>query len=441
MVPMALRLLGLFALTLRAGSTAIGNGPKEDEEEGSSSLLPPGTGGGTGTFRHGKFTGQRKRTTWRDLSQRNYTFSFEQYLSEYGKAYSRLDEYATRKATFDDELRAIAAHNNDPRRTWKKGLNEHTDKSEAEWKAMRGYNRLIAEPPSTLVTTGSDAAAGTATSNKTTSLGQLPASVDWRERSNVVTPVKNQFGCGSCWAFSAAQSIESNVALNTGTLMYLSPQELVDCVPNPRDCGGTGGCDGATQVIAFNWASQNGLAQESLGYAKSHGLPANDAYTYTAQTGTCERKVDAVVGIKGFVHLPSNQYAPLLRAVAEEGPVSISVADASWKSYEEGVFDGIDGKCEDEHGTTISHAVQLVGYGSEGGADYWLVRNSWGTSWGEEGYMKLRRFGEGKEPCGTDFDPAAGSGCKGGPSQVRVCGLCGMLSDSSYPTGGYVGNK
>ena len=101
----------------------------------------------------------------------------------------------------------------------------------------------------------------------------------------------------------------------------------------------------------------------------------------------------------------------------------------------------LNGKCEEPNGVVISHVIQLVGYGSDGGHDYWLIRNSWGTSWGEEGYMKLRRFGEGKEPCGTDFDPAAGSGCKGGPSQVRVCGLCGMLSDSSYPTGGYVGNK
>ena len=89
-------------------------------------------------------------------------------------------------------------------------------------------------------------------------------------------------------------------------------------------------------------------------------------------------------------------------------------------------------------GTTIDHAVQLVGYGTDGGVDYWLVRNSWGTGWGEEGYIRIKRFGEGNEPCGIDEHPDQGTGCKGGPSSMKVCGLCGILSDSSYATGGFV---
>mgnify|MGYP006192210421 CR=1 FL=1 len=96
--------------------------------------------------------------------------------------------------------------------------------------------------------------------------------------------------------------------------------------------------------------------------------------------------------------------------------------------YEGGVYDG---SC----GTTIDHAVQLVGYGTDAGTDYWLVRNSWGESWGESGYIRIKRFGQGKEPCGTDESPASGSGCKGGPPTIQVCGLCGILVDSSYATG------
>ena len=99
--------------------------------------------------------------------------------------------------------------------------------------------------------------------------------------------------------------------------------------------------------------------------------------------------------------------------------------------YEEGVYDG---RC----GTDIDHAVQLVGYGTDGGKDYWLVRNSWGDDWGEDGYIRIRRFGDGKEPCGTDRRPQDGTGCSGGPKTVEVCGRCGILSDSAYPTGAFL---
>jgi len=139
------------------------------------------------------------------------------------------------------------------------------------------------------------------------------------------------------------------------------------------------------------------------------------------------------------VELPTNDYASLMTAVSTVGPVAISV-DASWGGYEEGVF-----TCDDYEttlcGTTIDHAVQLVGYGTDATAgDYWLVRNSWGTSWGEDGYIKVARYGASKdgEPCGTDTSPGDGYGCKGGPATLPVCGVSGILSASSYPTGAYV---
>ena len=358
-----------------------------------------------------------RRTNWRKLEARNYTFSFEEYLEEYGKAYDDVKEYGDRKRTYELALAEIRDHNG-AGRMWKKGLSEHTDKFDDEWKRMRGYKRsALAMPPNPSTQTSLDGLE---------LLGALPKSLDWRKQG-IVSAVKNQGGCGSCWAFSATESVESAVAKATGKLLTLSPQQFVDCVPNPRECGGTGGCGGSVAALAFNWTVRNGLA-------------LSDAYPYSEKDGTCKKKAN--VGISGWTHLPTNNYATLMHAVATAGPISISASDVHWTHYEEGIFDGdLNGKCEEPNGVVISHVIQLVGYGSDGGHDYWLIRNSWGTSWGEEGYMKLRRFGEGKEPCGTDFDPAAGSGCKGGPSQVRVCGLCGMLSDSSYPTGGYVGNK
>ena len=86
----------------------------------------------------------------------------------------------------------------------------------------------------------------------------------------------------------------------------------------------------------------------------------------------------------------------------------------------------------------VDHAVQLVGYGTEGGADYFLVRNSWGASWGEGGYIKLARIASGAQQCGTDTNPLSGNGCKNGAKTQKVCGACGMLSDSSFALGGYM---
>ena len=131
--------------------------------------------------------------------------------------------------------------------------------------------------------------------------------------------------------------------------------------------------------------------------------------------------------ISGYQRLPANDYAALMNAVATVGPVAISV-DAGWMMYEEGVYSSA---C----GSTIDHAVGLVGYGTDNGEDYWLVRNSWGSGWGEKGYIRIKRFGEGKEPCKTDKQPGEGTGCKGGPSTMQVCGLCGIMSDSRYVTG------
>lgn len=117
--------------------------------------------------------------------------------------------------------------------------------------------------------------------------------------------------------------------------------------------------------------------------------------------------------------------------MATVGPIAISVAASSfgWQLYGGGVFEG-------KHcGWVQDHAVGLVGYGSEGDKMYWIVRNSWGAGWGEKGYMRIERYGEGKEPCGVDHQPGDGSACKGDKKAVKYCGVCGILSSSSYPTG------
>lgn len=109
----------------------------------------------------------------------------------------------------------------------------------------------------------------------TAKANDLPASVDWRTESNIVTPAKDQGGCGSCWAFSAAQTFESMLAIETKTAVQdLSAQQIVDCAPNPDECGGTGGCQGSTQPLAFQ-------------YLKTAGLTTTSSYSYTGRTGSC----------------------------------------------------------------------------------------------------------------------------------------------------------
>lgn len=254
----------------------------------------------------------------------------------------------------------------------------------------------------------------------------LPASLDWRDK-NVVTPVKNQGGCGSCWAFSTAETLESHIAIATGKAPGIySPQEFVDCAPNPDQCGGTGGCQGSTQPLGFKYAMSAGVISES-------------SYPYKGRTNKCGTAgIAPVAKITNYTLLPANNYSALMNAVATVGPIAISAAAEPWQLYEGGVYNG---KC----GYDVDHAIQLVGYGNgetkglkKQKMDYWLVRNSWGGSWGEKGYIRIARFGgtPAGETCLTDKTPGDGDGCKGGPKTIEVCGLCGIMSDSSYPTGG-----
>jgi len=241
-----------------------------------------------------------------------------------------------------------------------------------------------------------------------------------------VTKVKDQGICGSCWAFSATATLESRAAIATGTLLELSEQEFVSCAKNPKHCGGTGGCDGSTQALAFE-------------YSKGQCLSAEADYPYQSgeegDTLACKTSARSpAVCHDGYVELPVNNYTALFDAI-QDGPVAISVAagERAFMLYESGILDSKS--C----GYTQDHAVTLVGYGTYKvflgkDVDYWIVRNSWGSSWGEEGFIRIRRFGEGKEPCGEDDDPLDGDACEGDDAPRTYCGICGILSSSSYPT-------
>jgi cathepsin L len=194
---------------------------------------------------------------------------------------------------------------------------------------------------------------------------------------------------GSCWAFATAAVLESQVALKSGLLFDFSPQQIAMCSPNPDNCGGSGGCYGATSEIAFDYLVESGIMEEYvMGY--------NAYFGDNAACGVTSEMIPKAT-ITGFTHLPTNNYTALMNSVAQVGPISISVDADTFHSYESGIFDG----CNQEQ-PNINHAVTLVGYGEEQGEKYWLVRNSWSASFGEAGYIRVKRTDDDDEVCAAD---------------------------------------
>jgi len=237
---------------------------------------------------------------------------------------------------------------------------------------------------------------------------QNPTRKDWRE-DGVVSAVKDQGGCGSCWAFAATECVESHYMIATKDEAILAPQYYVNCVVNDKGCGGTGGCEGAIAELAFNLTAQVGIPLEK-------DLP------YKGRDASCGSYPEAVT-CDGYHHLSPNDPDELETALASVGPVAVSVA-ANWGRYGGGVFEG---GCS-SNSCSIDHAVLAVGYDQ----DYWLIRNSWGSSWGEKGYIRLSRTHD--KDTFTDTRPADGFACKPYPATQTVAGESGVLSDSAYPT-------
>ncbi|GJX10906.1 senescence-specific cysteine protease SAG39-like protein [Tanacetum coccineum] len=218
----------------------------------------------------------------------------------------------------------------------------------------------------------------------------VPSSMDWRKKG-AVTPIKDQGQCGCCWAFSAVAAMEGITQLKTGKLISLSEQELVDCDTSGVDQG----CEGGLMDNTFDFIISN------------KGLTSESNYPYKGVDGTCNSNEESnhAATITGHEDVPANSESALLKAVASQ-PVSVAI-DASgsdFQFYSSGVFTG-------ECGTELDHGVTAVGYGtSDDGTKYWLVKNSWGTSWGQEGYIMMERDVDAKE------------------------GICGIAMQASYPT-------
>jgi cathepsin L len=332
-----------------------------------------------------------------------------------------LVSYAMRASLFQARSAEVASHNAQPGVSYKKEVNRFADHTDGELRGMLGYRRVG----------HLKAAAGSGSFLEVKpSLKALASSVDWRSKlNNSRNFLRDQGACGSCWAVAAVGALEMHAEALHGSTEPLSFEELVDCVPNPQHCGGDGGCKGATAELAFEYVKQHGLsaAKGYRGYMSGGNGQCNALGNATQKTTKSE----------GWERLPENKLYSLMEAVANKGPVVVSVDASGWNSYASGVYDGCS------QNATVNHAVVVVGYGTDSdlGKDYWLIRNSWGDGWGESGHIRLQRHASDQGDagyCGTDKSPLEGVGCAGGPSEIPVCGMCGVLSDSSYPKGVHI---
>ncbi|PWA87439.1 hypothetical protein CTI12_AA129810 [Artemisia annua] len=215
---------------------------------------------------------------------------------------------------------------------------------------------------------------------------ELPDDVDWR-KEGAVTGVRDQAGCGACWAFAAVAAIEGVNKISGGNLTTLSEQMLVDCDNNDNT-----GCHGGIMEKAYEFIIKNG------------GIATEDDYPYVGRDKICNKikAKEVAVKIKEYKKVPENDEKSLQAAVAKQ-PVSVAIHSGFlFQFYSNGVFSG---SC----GTNVNHGVTVVGYGEERGRKYWIVKNSWGKDWGEDGYMKIKRGTKDKR------------------------GECGIATDCTYP--------
>lgn len=288
--------------------------------------------------------------------------AFLQYQKDFNKYYSSVEEERYRLAVYKSNLKKIELHNAQ-HLPWTMGVNEFADMTEDEF----GFKFCgCAKDPKTRA------------ARSTPIYGDAPERVDWREQG-AVTPVKDQASCGSCWSFSTTGTVEGAYFVHSGKLVSLSEQQLVDCATEPEYKAR--GCSGG-----WPWSV--------LGYVQKKGLCTEEDYPYHAKDEDCkDDKCEAAIHIKGYEEVEAMSGAALKAAVSK-APVSVAVeADSAvFQMYTGGIVD--DSAC----GTSLNHGVLAVGYGE----NYWIVKNSWGASWGDKGYIKIAYKETGAGICGIN---------------------------------------
>merc|ERR1712187_563955 len=238
----------------------------------------------------------------------------------------------------------------------------------------------------------------------------VASSQDWTGR--YTTPVKDQGQCGSCWAFSAVEQIESDLIRQHGRSIQLSTQELVDCTGSG---GRRNGCQGGDPSEAYGVIKQLG------------GIETESSYRYTARNGNCQFSRSKVAAtVSSYKSVGRGSESSMQSYVGSTGPLSVCVDANSWNSYRGGIMTSC--------GNNVDHCVQIVGYGTSGSTNYWKVRNSWGGNWGERGHVRVQI---GRNLCDINSEPSAvvASGVGPSPSPSPTPSPSPSPSPSPHPSG------
>ncbi|KAH8274501.1 hypothetical protein KR044_002091, partial [Drosophila immigrans] len=294
------------------------------------------------------------------LAHANLEEEFNSFKEIYNKVYKDFSEHDQRKQIFKDNAEFIKQHNQRHaagEKSYKMGVNQFSDLLSEEFQAV-----MLSSINPNGSTTGSNQIFTPSPSVK------IPDSIDWREMG-AVTGVKDQGGCGSCWAFATIGTLEGQWFIKNQQLVSLSEQNLVDC--STKD----GGCQGGWPDNALSYIKDNG------------GVDTEDSYPYEAKDSECRFNPDNVgAKVADIVVVASDDESALAAAVAEKGPISVAIDASFFQHYQGGVLDEPD--CQGQ----VNHGVVVVGYGhDDNGGDYWLVKNSWSEAWGENGYVRMAR--------------------------------------------------
>ncbi|KAL8145908.1 hypothetical protein AgCh_003879 [Apium graveolens] len=303
---------------------------------------------------------------------------FISFMNKYGKEYSSREEYMHRLGIFAKNMMRAAEHQAlDP--TAVHGVTQFSDLSEEEFETR--FLGVKGGKSGALLGGGGEA--------PVLDVKGLPESFDWREKG-AVTPVKMQGSCGSCWAFSTTGSIEGANFIATGKLTSLSEQQLVDCDHT---------CD-AKDKSSCNDGCSGGLMTNAYEYLiKAGGIQEEDAYPYTGKRGDCKFDPNKIaVRVTNFTNIPSDE-EQIAAHLVQHGPLAVGLNAVFMQTYIGGVSCPlICGK------KFLNHGVLLVGYGAKGfsilrlgNTPYWIIKNSWGENWGEQGYYRVCR---GRNMCG-----------------------------------------